>query len=74
LRFLSLCFASVFPVRFEDHIFPGDGALTAPVTMMIRNKAVMIPVMLYKMIIATAVVGDGPSKLPPPLPLPFDCC
>lgn len=24
----------------------------------------MMPVMLYKMIIATAVVGDGPSTLP----------
>jgi hypothetical protein len=29
--------------------------------MMTRNNAVMIPVMLYKMIIATAVDGDGPS-------------
>ena len=38
----------------------------------------MMPVMLYKMIIATAVVGEGPSTLPfglvlAPPALPF-CC
>lgn len=31
--------------------------------MMTRKRAVMIPVILYRMIIATAVVGDGPSTL-----------
>ena len=30
---------------------------------MIRNRAVMMPVMLYKIIIATAVVGEGPRTL-----------
>lgn len=39
--------------------------------MMIKNSAVMIPVMLYRMIIATAVVGDF-ARVPPefcPVPL-----
>lgn len=38
----------------------------APTTIMMRNSAVTMPVMLYKMIIATAVVGDLPRMLPPP--------
>ncbi len=36
--------------------------------MMIRNRAVMMPVMLYKMIMATAVVGDLPKIPFPPSP------
>jgi hypothetical protein len=32
----------------------------APVAIMIRNNKVMIPVILYRMLIATAVVGAGP--------------
>jgi hypothetical protein len=32
----------------------------APVAMMIRNSKVIIPVILYRMLIATAVVGAGP--------------
>jgi hypothetical protein len=32
----------------------------APLAITIRNSNVMIPVMLYKMLIATAVVGGGP--------------
>lgn len=34
---------------------------------MTRKSAVIMPVMLYKIIMATAVVGDGPNtSLPPP--------
>jgi hypothetical protein len=40
----------------------------APVTMMMRNKAVITPVILYKIIIATAVDG---APLPPPKGGPF---
>jgi hypothetical protein len=32
----------------------------APVAMIIRNNKVMIPVILYRILIATAVVGAGP--------------
>ena len=39
-------------------------ARMAPMTMIIKKRAVMIPVMLYKIIIATAVVGVFPSMLP----------
>jgi hypothetical protein len=35
----------------------------APLAMMTRNSSVMIPVMLYRMLMATAVVGAGPSGL-----------
>lgn len=34
----------------------------APVMIMHRNSAVMIPVILYKIIIATAVIGEGPIR------------
>lgn len=40
-------------------------ARTAPVTMITRNNAVMTPVMLYRMIMATAVEGE-PLELPRP--------
>jgi hypothetical protein len=49
--------------------------------IIMRNSAVMIPVMLYRMIMATAVVGEGPRtlllELDEPLlelPLGLDCC
>lgn len=35
----------------------------APLAMMMRNSSVMIPVMLYRMLMATAVVGAGPASL-----------
>ena len=37
---------------------------------MMRKRAVMMPVMLYRMIIATAVLGDFPTTSP----LPLFCC
>ena len=36
----------------------------APLAMTTRNSNVMIPVMLYRMLMATAVVGGGPPGLP----------
>ena len=40
-------------------------ARTAPVTMIVTNRAVMIPVIAYKMIIVVAVEGAGPLTLEP---------
>ena len=37
----------------------------APLAMTIKNSNVMIPVILYRMLIATAVVGGGPLAGPP---------
>lgn len=45
-------------------------ARTAPVTMIMMNRAVIIPVIEYRIIIATAVVGEGPPKNPLPLKPP----
>ena len=51
--------------------------------IMVKNRAVIIPVIEYRIIMATAVLGDGPngfelwlllfdpSLLPPPPPVPF---
>jgi hypothetical protein len=35
----------------------------APLAITIKNKSVMIPVILYRMLMATAVVGGGPPGL-----------
>lgn len=50
-------------------------ARMAPVMMMIRKRAVMTPVILYKMIMATAVEGEGPNGfvlLPLEVSVPFE--
>ena len=39
-------------------------ARMAPLAMTTRNNSVMIPVMLYRMLMATAVVGGGPPGAP----------
>ena len=68
MPFALLCLA--LPTMFRGPYRSGCRcALMAPTMMMIRNRAVMIPVMLYKMIMATAVVGDFPKIPPPPPPL-----
>ena len=35
----------------------------APVAIIIKNSKVIIPVILYRMLMATAVVGGGPPLL-----------
>ena len=46
-------------------------ARTAPLAMTIKNNSVMSPVILYRMLIATAVVGGGPPPGPPSLFVPL---
>lgn len=40
--------------------------------MIPRKSAVMMPVILYRMIIATAVVGDAPARDPDPTEEPLE--